>query len=125
MANMSYCRFQNTFNDLRDCNEYILDNFSDISEEEYIHRVKLIALCKTIIDEYNEFIPDEEEIEYLISISLKEHMKYVLKKALLNFSYDALMVIKDYAIIYYPNNLVFQEKLIETVSNKFPEMIEE
>ena len=29
MANMSYCRFQNTLGDLRDCAEHLHDHFDD------------------------------------------------------------------------------------------------
>lgn len=45
--NMSYCRFQNTKNDLRDCVEHIGD---DVSPEEHKARIKLIELCRDIVD---------------------------------------------------------------------------
>lgn len=49
MANMSYCRFQNTLSDLRDCHESdgMWDD-ADLSEEEKRARKALIALCSEI-----------------------------------------------------------------------------
>jgi len=56
MANMSYCRFQNTLIDLRDCEENMDDD--DLSPEEALAKKKLIELCKKIADAQSE---DEEE----------------------------------------------------------------
>lgn len=59
MANMSYCRFQNTFNDLNDC-ETALEAFINEDEntissrEERCYAKKLIELCKYIADNYEE-----------------------------------------------------------------------
>lgn len=69
MANMSYCRFHNTLNDLNDC-ETALDNFinngenSIESEEERGKAKELIALCKYIADNYSEENIDEHAKEY-------------------------------------------------------------
>ena len=52
MGNMSYVRFENTMNDLQDCQEHIEDG--DLSESEEEYRYCLIELCKTITDEYGE-----------------------------------------------------------------------
>ncbi len=49
MANMSYCRFENTVHDLRDCEEHIADE--DLSAEEEAARKRLIKLCQKIADE--------------------------------------------------------------------------
>ena len=46
MGNMSYCRFRNTLNDLRECYEHIANE--DLSDEESEARKKLIELCKDI-----------------------------------------------------------------------------
>jgi hypothetical protein len=46
MANMSYCRFENTFHDLEDCLEHINDD--DLSESERGYRRKLIAACTEV-----------------------------------------------------------------------------
>jgi len=64
MANMSYCRFRNTLNDLRDC-YYNMEGVSD--HEEQRARQQLIDLCRDIIDEYgddfvfNDEVFDEED----------------------------------------------------------------
>lgn len=49
MSNMSYCRFQNTLEDLHDCYDNLYDD--DLSEEETRARKRLIKLCKAIVDE--------------------------------------------------------------------------
>ena len=54
MANMSYCRFQNTYYDLRDCYENMDD---ELSEDETKYRKRLLELCKRIVDNYG----DEDE----------------------------------------------------------------
>jgi hypothetical protein len=51
MANMGYCRFQNTLGDLEDCEEHIED---DVSEDEQDARKDLIALCVKIAEQYGE-----------------------------------------------------------------------
>jgi len=56
MSNMSYCRFENTLNDLRDCQD-ALANGNELSESEEKCKNKLIALCKDIVDDFG----DEEE----------------------------------------------------------------
>lgn len=50
MGNMSYCRFENTYADLLDCDEHIWDD--DLSEEEEKYRDRLVKLCKRIADDY-------------------------------------------------------------------------
>lgn len=60
MANMSYCRFENTLNDLRDC-YYNMDS-NDLSETEFHKRKQMIELCKSIVEEY-EHLLDEEYVE--------------------------------------------------------------
>jgi len=45
MGNMSYCRFQNTLNDLRDCSEHMDD---ELDGDELKARVKLLDLCRDI-----------------------------------------------------------------------------
>jgi len=52
MSNMSYCRFQNTLEDLEDCYENIHDEIDEEeSESEYQARKELIELCKRIVEE--------------------------------------------------------------------------
>jgi hypothetical protein len=58
MTNMSYCRFHNTYADLRDCYEHMLDKLStgrpggDSYDSEFTKRQKLIELCIRIADEF-------------------------------------------------------------------------
>lgn len=49
MPNMGYCRFKNTYRDLRDCYEHLWDNDFSLEEEKY--RKFLIALCRNIVGE--------------------------------------------------------------------------
>lgn len=55
--NMSYCRFQNTLTDLRDCAEHLDDG--DLSEEEQRARYRLLKLCQTIMSDYESEITEE------------------------------------------------------------------
>jgi hypothetical protein len=48
MSNMSYCRFENTYNDLIDCLENISDEASNERDERY--RIRMIQLLKENID---------------------------------------------------------------------------
>lgn len=65
MANMSYCRFQNTVSDLRDCDDN--RNDSDLSYNEAMARSRLIKLCVQIADDYrdelDEPLPTREQYE--------------------------------------------------------------
>lgn len=53
MANMSYCRFENTYHDLLDCFEY-MDEEEELSDTEKKYRERMIKLCKEIADNYIE-----------------------------------------------------------------------
>ena len=59
MANMSYCRFENTFRDLEDCVENI-DN-DGLSESEKKYKAKLIALCIEVSIDHPYDEEDEDE----------------------------------------------------------------
>jgi len=51
--NMSYCRFQNTYLDLKDCLEYLQDNnfeTENLSDEELRAYNRLVQTCKEIIE---------------------------------------------------------------------------
>lgn len=48
--NMSYCRFSNTYQDLKDCYEHMDKTGSSQLEEAY--RLKLIRLCEMIAHDY-------------------------------------------------------------------------
>ena len=62
MANMSYCRFRNTLQDLRDC-YYNMDD--SLTGEEFHAREALVDLCKSIGEEFGDldFKPEEDEEE--------------------------------------------------------------
>lgn len=60
---MSYCRFQNTLSDLRDCyhnwdgdtGTYEDDEVEELSDDEKDAQTDLLALCRRIITDYDEF----------------------------------------------------------------------
>lgn len=49
--NMSYCRFENTYHQLCDCDENM--NTKDLSESEKKYRQRLIELCRGIAEQYD------------------------------------------------------------------------
>lgn len=72
MTNMSYCRFQNTLGDLRDCKHTLdelnetrnmgeeaikeerLDSFAQLSSDEAAAAANLIELAREIVEEFGE-----------------------------------------------------------------------
>mgnify|MGYP001315090457 CR=1 FL=1 len=52
MPNMSYCRFENTFQDLRDCVNHWNES---LSESEQRYKDQLIILCQAVAED------DEDE----------------------------------------------------------------
>lgn len=62
MANMGYCRFQNTLTDLEDCFNHIED--TNLSKEEVKAREKLIRLSADIA-EYLDSVLDFDEMDHL------------------------------------------------------------
>ena len=60
MANMGYCRFENTYRALSDCYENINNRLSD---SEHRYRERILEMCQSIIDEYDESNLEEEEEE--------------------------------------------------------------
>jgi hypothetical protein len=60
MANMSYCRFNNTLQDLWDCYYNMDDN---LGEREASARRGMIELCRDIVEEYSYLLEKEEETE--------------------------------------------------------------
>ena len=62
MANMSYYRFRNTLNDLRDC-ENNFDNIDSI--EELVAAKRLLQTCQRIVDSIDmEDLITQEEFFY-------------------------------------------------------------
>ena len=65
MANMSYCRFENTYSDLLDCKQALDDVVYDgeeISEREMRYAKKMRELCEEFLDIFNDL--DEDNINY-------------------------------------------------------------
>ena len=58
MSNMSYCRFENTLHDLKDCYEY-MDEAK--SESEIKARKRLVELCQEIAADYGDSYGRPEE----------------------------------------------------------------
>lgn len=63
MPNMSYCRFQNTFSDLGDCEQtlYYLVDLDELSKEELDAAVRLVELCRSIAEEYPNGLKEAKE----------------------------------------------------------------
>ena len=57
MANMSYCRFENTLRDLQDC--YANMDNDDLSKSEFYMRRRMVELCMSIANEYDDIIEQE------------------------------------------------------------------
>lgn len=56
MSNMSYCRFQNTLQDLRDCAETLKNidyNLAELSKDEAKAAAALIAVCQELGDGFD------------------------------------------------------------------------
>jgi len=51
MANMSYCRFQNTLNDLRDCAESLDEE--NLSPDEERARLRPVDTCRDIVEDWD------------------------------------------------------------------------
>jgi hypothetical protein len=54
MSNMSYCRFQNTLNDFRDCLQYVREfGLQELSPEEAKAAERLRRLAFDFIEDYD------------------------------------------------------------------------
>ena len=61
MSNMSYCRFQNTYSDLFECYETLVNEGvkaleKDANQYEKPYIKKLVELCKDITEEFEDEI---------------------------------------------------------------------
>lgn len=66
MSNMSYCRFQNTLSDLRDCADALEEDDEPLSSEEARAAIKLIEECFRIAHTFSTGridVPDREELK--------------------------------------------------------------
>jgi hypothetical protein len=59
---MSYCRFENTLRDLRDCYNNMDSN--DLSKSEFYERRHLIELCMSIACEYVDLLGEDFVDDY-------------------------------------------------------------
>ena len=60
MANMSYCRFENTFHDLEDCQEALFENGLDgLSETETKYAKRLIEVCMDIVESHSDLVEED------------------------------------------------------------------
>ena len=59
MANMGYCRFRNTLDDLRDCQEHMDDE--TLSNEEQRARYRLLQVAKRLVEDYDGMLEDPED----------------------------------------------------------------
>jgi hypothetical protein len=65
MANMSYCRFENTYHDLVDCEQALEDiiyNGEEISKREMYYAKRMKELCEEFLDTFNDL--DEDKVSY-------------------------------------------------------------
>lgn len=60
MANMSYCRFRNTLQDLQDCYDNMDE--SDMGADEMRARKRLIELCMEIAENCADLIEESEQV---------------------------------------------------------------
>lgn len=58
MSNMSYCRFRNTYSDLRDCVDN-MEYFNELLPAEQSARINIIKLAEDIIRNYGHEIDVE------------------------------------------------------------------
>ena len=62
MANMSYCRFQNTLKDLQDCFDALYEeNLEDLSQEELRSAQRMLDLCEQFVEEHSEIINEYQD----------------------------------------------------------------
>lgn len=68
MGNMSYCRFNNTVEDLEDCIDAI-DNA--VGEEEHKRRIRLVRLCAWVIFDYAAAENENEAVDWAESLDVE------------------------------------------------------
>lgn len=73
MSNMSYCRFENTLNDLRDCVQHWSDDQDDPDEDGYVPKLsrsedrarkRLLELCCEIAEVFGGMEYGDEEVDH-------------------------------------------------------------
>lgn len=64
MANMSYCRFENTARDLSDCQEALEESDGDLSElssSEKRAALRLLKRCREIENDFGHLLDEDGE----------------------------------------------------------------
>ena len=60
MSNMSYCRFENTYNDLSDCAGALQEpDEGKLSDSERRARRHLIEMCMEIVENFGDMTDDD------------------------------------------------------------------
>ena len=57
MSNMSYCRFENTLEDMSDCNNFLRsggDPISELSVSEKRCAMKIIQMCALLAEDFKD-----------------------------------------------------------------------
>jgi hypothetical protein len=73
MANMSYCRFENTYHDLLDCLS-VMNN--QLSDREKGYRDRLVDICKEIIEEHELTEMSGEDDEWGFNVVVDNEPEY-------------------------------------------------
>jgi hypothetical protein len=67
MANMSYCRFENTSHALKDCVDVLQEELDNLdgwdlkqSETEFVAAKRMVSLCKRYVELYEELVEVRE-----------------------------------------------------------------
>ncbi len=61
--NMSYCRFENTYKDLLDCQDHLWDD--ELSTSEHFNRIRLVKACFDILSDLSVDV-DEDVIDNVV-----------------------------------------------------------
>tara|TARA_B100002019_G_C21106908_1_gene516399 strand:- start:277 stop:471 length:195 start_codon:yes stop_codon:yes gene_type:complete len=62
MGNMSYCRFENTMNDLKDCLRHIAEDAENLRDEE--SRWEMIQMFHEIAEDFNGDVVEYAHNQY-------------------------------------------------------------
>jgi hypothetical protein len=108
MGNMSYCMFENTFTDLKDCRKRLINTeFSKLSDSEKEYRNNLIKLCKEISENFEtKEINETEETK-------ENDTKQIKKEYFIDKSNNSLIKhAKEYGLCSIENHHLTAEGLI-------------
>ena len=57
MSNVTYCRFQNAKDALRECYDWLAENDPrSLSEDEQKAFKRLVKLCRSMVDNYEDYL---------------------------------------------------------------------